>query len=348
MKRLILLVGSLLICCGCSADLPAAAINATDKPAESYAVAHEVNTPVPQDDASQSRKAEQLFNAAFSLDLTAVVKDMQIDDTEDVAAYRKSWERVQRYIEIAAKRALGQAYDGEMDISFRHNGWKFVAAVYRSNPATFESTLKGMYRAEIEIAGEKGTCRISAVEPREAFGQLPPDEAFLGKLMFSYLNTVYDNAGQEVAYTDYELSKTYLRTLSEPLPGKHIKDGWYNDRDKGTRKHTGTDIRAAEGTDILSMSNGVVAHIGTNAGAGNYVVVLDEHGYEYHYYHMVRLTDFLTPGDRIVQGDVIGHVGNTGNSVANHLHLTMISPDYYYINPFVVLSELRAASAASE
>ena len=39
-------------------------------------------------------------------------------------------------------------------------------------------------------------------------------------------------------------------------------------------------------------------------------------------------------GDTVRQGDVIGRVGNTGNSAANHLHLTIVTPDGRYVNPY--------------
>ncbi len=80
--------------------------------------------------------------------------------------------------------------------------------------------------------------------------------------------------------------------------------------------------------------------IGTNEGAGHYVHVLDEYGYEYHYYHMVRQTDFIPVGTQVKAGDLIGHVGNTGNSSANHLHLSIFTPDGLYINPYQLMVDV--------
>lgn len=56
---------------------------------------------------------------------------------------------------------------------------------------------------------------------------------------------------------------------------------------------------------------------------------------------MVQLTTFLSEGDRVEQGQLIGHVGNTGNSDAPHLHLSIIAPEYVYINPYPVLARVR-------
>ena len=75
--------------------------------------------------------------------------------------------------------------------------------------------------------------------------------------------------------------------------------------------------------------------------AGNYVVVRDKYGFYYVYCHMVELTTFLAEGERVEQGQLIGHVGNTGNSDAPHLHLSIIAPEHIYINPYPVLHRVR-------
>ncbi|MEG1524256.1 MAG: M23 family metallopeptidase [Clostridia bacterium] len=94
------------------------------------------------------------------------------------------------------------------------------------------------------------------------------------------------------------------------------------------------DILANRRTQILSATDGVVQYIGYMAIPGNYVVVSDPYGYEYHYYHMFEQSKFVKPGDIVKQGDAIGLVGNTGNSAANHLHLTIITPEHAYVNPY--------------
>jgi murein DD-endopeptidase MepM/ murein hydrolase activator NlpD len=55
---------------------------------------------------------------------------------------------------------------------------------------------------------------------------------------------------------------------------------------------------------------------------------------------MVRLTDFLKKGQRVEAGQLIGHVGNTGNSACNHLHITIITPDGVLIDPYTYLLEV--------
>jgi murein DD-endopeptidase MepM/ murein hydrolase activator NlpD len=40
-------------------------------------------------------------------------------------------------------------------------------------------------------------------------------------------------------------------------------------------------------------------------------------------------------------GQLIGHVGSTGNSACNHLHLTIVSPDGIIINPYPYLRKAK-------
>ena len=120
-----------------------------------------------------------------------------------------------------------------------------------------------------------------------------------------------------------------------------IRKSWYASRDKGMRKHTGTDIHAEEGTEIYSCTDGIILYIGYATIPGYYVIIKDPLGYEYHYYHMVRKTDFLEQGQTVKAGDIIGHVGNTGNSTVNHLHITIIAPDGKYIDPYSLMVAAR-------
>lgn len=223
--------------------------------------------------------------------------------------------------------------------------WQAIAALGQSFTGEIENMLRDACICEVKIEDAVVTAKVSFKDLRSIVAGSDAETAFAATLKYCYLNTVYDDNGFEKDYEHYDMGEEYIASLMEPLELKHItrmKDGWYDPRSQSTRKHTGVDICANKNTDIFSCTNGTVAYIDTNGGAGNYVVVLDDYGYEYHYYHMVRLTDFLSVGERVVQGQLIGNVGNTGNSDTNHLHLTIISPIYTFINPYTVIMEMRA------
>ena len=86
--------------------------------------------------------------------------------------------------------------------------------------------------------------------------------------------------------------------------------------------HTGTDIAMPEGTPILAAADGTVEIAnGTDSWGDSYgyYVKLDHgNGFETLYAHCSSIC--VTAGQEVSQGEVIGYVGNTGNSTGNHLH----------------------------
>ena len=154
------------------------------------------------------------------------------------------------------------------------------------------------------------------------------------KLALYYLNTVYLDDGSVAPVTVYQFPKEYLATIAHPVPGGVIKNGWYDPRSHRTRLHTGTDIRMSAKTPILAITDGVVLQTGFLPIPGNYVIIRDPSGYEYHYYHMYEISTFVKEGDTVKQGQQIGRVGSTGNSAAYHLHLGLVTPEGKYVNPY--------------
>jgi LysM repeat protein len=83
--------------------------------------------------------------------------------------------------------------------------------------------------------------------------------------------------------------------------------------------HPGIDIALAEGSGVFASDTGTVTFAGWNIyGYGNLVVVNHGNGYETFYGHLSSINVF--PGQVVNQGNVIGAVGNTGNSSGPHIH----------------------------
>ena len=87
------------------------------------------------------------------------------------------------------------------------------------------------------------------------------------------------------------------------------------------RLHAGVDIPAPEGTPIRAAASGSVAvlqGVGASGGYGNYTCIQHSGAISSCYAHQ---SGFATSsGARVSQGQVIGYVGNTGNSFGAHLH----------------------------
>lgn len=85
--------------------------------------------------------------------------------------------------------------------------------------------------------------------------------------------------------------------------------------------HSGIDIAAPQGTPIRAAANGRVAlmqGIGESGGYGIYTCIQHTKSLSSCYAHQVRFGTSL--GASVQQGQVIGYVGNTGNSFGAHLH----------------------------
>jgi hypothetical protein len=106
----------------------------------------------------------------------------------------------------------------------------------------------------------------------------------------------------------------------------------------GSVFHYGLDISNVTGTPIQVTADGVVVYSGIQRGYGNVIVVSHGYGYSTLYGH---LSERLVEVDsRVVRGQIIGKMGNTGNSTGTHLHYEVhfngrqINPKQYLADYF--------------
>ena len=82
--------------------------------------------------------------------------------------------------------------------------------------------------------------------------------------------------------------------------------------------HPGIDFAAEEGAEVYAVADGIVTTAAYDVEKGNYVVLDHGGGLETEYQHMKSL--LVSAGQSVVQGQVLGYVGSTGNSTGPHLH----------------------------
>ena len=121
----------------------------------------------------------------------------------------------------------------------------------------------------------------------------------------------------------------------------------------GSNNHRGLDLVGANYTldDIVSYSNGTVNMAtngygngqgeGVNWAYGNFVKIINDDGTVCLYAHMEYTS--VKVGQRVSKGQVIGRMGNSGNSFGGHLHWEYWSRNNYYSNvdpsPYLVPKE---------
>ena len=101
--------------------------------------------------------------------------------------------------------------------------------------------------------------------------------------------------------------------------------------------HLGIDLACANGTDVFAANSGTVLKSEMHWSYGNYVLIDHGGGISTLYAHMSDRQ--VSAGDTVSAGQIIGHVGLTGNTFGYHLHFevrengTVVNPRNYLTFP---------------
>jgi len=99
--------------------------------------------------------------------------------------------------------------------------------------------------------------------------------------------------------------------------------------------HNGIDIAGLWDQEICSTGDGIVLNIWKRHKVyGKCIEILHGNGYVTFYAHLSTI--YVNKGDRIVSGEVIGRMGNTGMSDGQHLHYE-VRLNGNPINPLLIL-----------
>lgn len=108
--------------------------------------------------------------------------------------------------------------------------------------------------------------------------------------------------------------------LTIPAPSAQITS--YFGEWRGTRAHLGMDFADEVDTPIIAAADGIVRtvrHMG-DTSYGSFVVIDHGGGLSTLYAHMWEHQVQVSTGDKVKKGQVIGGIGNNGNSTGPHLH----------------------------
>jgi murein DD-endopeptidase MepM/ murein hydrolase activator NlpD len=100
--------------------------------------------------------------------------------------------------------------------------------------------------------------------------------------------------------------------------------------------HKGLDISAPMGAPVYAPADGTVVMAGDADNSGNSVTIDHKGGLTTSYNHLKEFT--VDQGQSVAKGDLIGYVGNTGQSTGPHLHYEVrlngapVNPMRYILN----------------
>ena len=193
--------------------------------------------------------------------------------------------------------------------------------------AELESARQAQQAAKEEQEAAQANLKSQEAEVSALIDQLAAQEDQL-EAEEAKLQAAANAADAEIAAAERELAAQINNVVSEsgfmwPLPGYYNLSSLFAGRihpiTGKPQHHTGIDIPAPSGTDILAAKSGVVTTSTYNNSYGNYVVVSHSDGTSTLYAHMSRRG--VSKGEVVTQGQYIGDVGTTGSSTGNHLHL---------------------------
>lgn len=123
----------------------------------------------------------------------------------------------------------------------------------------------------------------------------------------------------------------FIDAIICPMPGSAYGDTWGAPR-SGGRKHEGVDMIAPRGVPIYAVASGF-ATFKYNTLGGNAVSLVGDNGTRYYYGHLDSYVGLSRP---VLQGEVIGYNGDTGNARFStpHLHFEIHPGGGLAVNPY--------------
>lgn len=89
-----------------------------------------------------------------------------------------------------------------------------------------------------------------------------------------------------------------------------------------SRRHAGDDFPAKRGTNVYAAQDGMINFVGDSGdGYGTKIIIEGTYGWTTLYAHLSRVNRKIArKGAQVLAGDLIGYVGDTGDSSGYHLH----------------------------
>lgn len=167
----------------------------------------------------------------------------------------------------------------------------------------------------------------------------------IGKFLAGTLSILFISLANADSWNDFLLQSLEKQVRAEvegflptPLPKGGVISSNFGKRIhpiyKDNRQHNGIDIVSDIGTLFVSVSDGKVINAGFSESQGNFVQIKHSSNVSMLYAH--AQSTFVSIGETVTKGQVIGSVGNAGLVTGAHLHVELIVWDEFY-DPLIFL-----------
>ncbi|OPA74097.1 hypothetical protein BVG16_25445 [Paenibacillus selenitireducens] len=203
---------------------------------------------------------------------------------------------------------------------------------------TMESTLQSLIQKYAKTDQPKETIVTSL--PWDAMEDIggdyfPVDQDEIMRLAqettqeYDQMEAILDVMRQNVSNTVQHVKDVFQNTPTGwPTSSRRLTSSFGYRRDPMTRRaafHAGVDIAGSVGDPVFAAADGKVITTGSDGSRGKYIVIEHSKGYQTWYMHLHRID--VREDERIVKGERIGRLGNTGRSTGPHLHFQIVKED---------------------
>lgn len=159
--------------------------------------------------------------------------------------------------------------------------------------------------------------------PADQIKRIQKESRLSKKAFTTFSNTHYSNHYQD-----------FLKPAQGPTSSPFGLKRFFNEQAR--RPHSGIDIAAPRGADIIAPAAGEIILTGHFFFNGNSLFIDHGQGLITMYCHMDKLE--RKQGDKVKAGEIIGKVGSTGRATGPHLHWT-VSLNNSRVEPLLFLSK---------
>ncbi|WP_257279938.1 MULTISPECIES: M23 family metallopeptidase [unclassified Endozoicomonas] len=194
----------------------------------------------------------------------------------------------------------------------------------------------------LDAVGERLTVAANLNDGEFSFDEVPaiggPEALPFNKSLYSKppLIDAIDQLSEQIDSREQQFdiltSLVSSRAMSDDvfIAGLPVRKGWLSSRfgqraDPFTGKlswHSGIDMAAVNGSDVIAVAAGVVTWSGERSGYGLMVEINHGNGYVTRYAH--SQVNKVKVGDIVTRGQVIAKVGSSGRSTGPHVHFEVI------------------------
>ena len=217
-----------------------------------------------------------------------------------------------------------------------------VVTVDDATPAAAGSS-NGVVRAASALTGSAGSGKVvggrDQITSRDSDRSAQTDAAGTDALPESVTELAQQREGALAQYANE--AEKYAKVLAQdvwvyPLEPVFLtaRFGQYG---LWSSYHTGLDFNGDTGDQIHAIANGVVTFAGYDGSYGNKTVVTLEDGTELWFCH--QTTQYVSVGDKVLRGDIIGTVGSTGHVTGSHLHVEVRPGGGDPVDPYTAMQQ---------